>query len=225
MFILQGFVQPLKNDKILRMKKIISTFVMFAALATTAFAQNDAKTILSKVSNNLKTIKGATANFSYSTKDKNNHSLGTINGKISLKGNKYFIQQGDNQIFCNGQQVWNFNGKDEVNVSEVDNSNGTLNPQKILSGDFVNKDFSGKLISSQGPLAIIELTPADNRKNFTKVDVTINKTKNLITKAVIFEKAGNTVSFNLSEINTNASLPDNKFVFNPKEHPGVDVID
>ena len=199
--------------------------VLFAALAVTAFAQNDAKSILNKVNNNLKSIKGATADFSYSTKDRNNHNLGAISGKIALKGNKYFIQQGATQIFCNGQKVWNFNGKDEVNLGDVDNSSSTLNPQKILSGDFVNMDFTSRLIANQGSLAVVELVPTDKRKNFTKVDITVNKSRSLITKAVVYEKGGNTVLFKLSNINTNVSLPDSKFVFDPKTHPGVEVID
>jgi len=207
------------------MKKITSTVVLFVVLTVTAFAQNDARSILNKVNSNLKNIKGATADFNYSTKDKNNHNLGAISGKIALKGNKYFIQQGATQIFCNGQKVWNFNGKDEVNLSDVDNSSSTLNPQKILSGDFVNRDFTSKLISNQGSVAVVELTPADNRKNFTKVDITVNKSRSLITKAVVYEKGGNTVLFNLSNINTGVSLPDSKFVFDPKAHPGVEVID
>ncbi|MDE1193255.1 MAG: outer membrane lipoprotein carrier protein LolA [Arachidicoccus sp.] len=206
------------------MKKFISVVMMFFA-AGTILAQSDAKSILNKVNNNLQSIKGATANFNYSTKDRNNKNLGNITGKIAIKGSKYFIQQGSTQIYSNGRKIWNFNGSDEVNVSDIDNSGSTLSPQKILSGDFINKDFTSKLISNNGSLAVIELTPTDNRKNFSKVNVTVNKTRNLITKAIIFEKGGNTVTFNLSDINTNVTLADSKFAFDPKAHPGVEVID
>ncbi|ANI88302.1 hypothetical protein A9P82_02665 [Arachidicoccus ginsenosidimutans] len=206
------------------MKKI-TIIALFLTFAVTTFAQSDASGILNKVSNNLKNIKGATAAFSYSTKDRNNHNLGTINGNIAIKGNKYYIKQGSNEIFCNGAKTWNFNGKDEVTVNDVDNSGGTLNPEKLLSGDFVSKDFGSKLVSSQGSIAIIELVPTDRRKNFTKVNLYVNKTRNLITKAIVYEKGGNIVSFNLSNINTGANLPESKFTFDPKAHPGVDVID
>jgi outer membrane lipoprotein-sorting protein len=64
----------------------------------------------------------------------------------------------------------------------------------------------------------------DARKNFKKVTVYVNKAKNMITKATVLEKGGNTVSFNMTDINTSASLPDSKFVFNPAQHPGVEVI-
>ncbi|MGF7233203.1 LolA family protein [Arachidicoccus sp.] len=206
------------------MKKFFVTLLSFSFLAVSGFAQSNAKEILNKVSNNLKGIKGATADFTYSTKDRNNHNLGTINGKIALKGNKYFIKQSDNEIYCNGQKVWNYNGSDEVTVSDVDNSTGTLSPQKLLAGNFVDKDFTSKMISSNGSFYVIELIPTDPRKNFKKVDLYVNKSKDFITKATVWEKAGNTVNFNMSNVNTHASLPDSKFVFDTKAHPGVDVI-
>lgn len=205
-------------------KKFITLCLVSATLVGTALAQTSAKSVLDKVSQNLKGMKGATANFTYSTMDKNQHKLGTINGKIALKGNKYYIKQGETEIYCNGQKTWNFNGSDEVTVSPVDNSNGVLNPQKLLAGNFVDKDFKSKMISSDGNYYVIELTPVDARKNFKKVDVYVNKSKNMITKGTVLEKGGNTVTFNMSDINTKAALPDSKFVFDPKSHPGVEVI-
>ena len=205
-------------------KKMMSAAIVSIELIGSSFAQNSASAILQKVSNSLKTSKGATANFSYSTTDKNQHKLGTINGKIALKGNKYYIQQGETELFSDGQKTWNFNGMDEVTVGTVDASAGTLNPQKLFSGNFVQKDFTSKLISSDGSFHVIELTPVDARKNFKKVTVYVNKAKNMITKATVLEKTGNTISFNMTDINTNASLPDSKFVFNPAAHPGVEVI-
>ncbi|HTN38154.1 MAG TPA: outer membrane lipoprotein carrier protein LolA [Arachidicoccus sp.] len=205
-------------------KKVMTAAIVTIALVGSAFAQNSPKAVLQKVSSNLKSMKGATANFTYSTTDRNQHKLGTITGQIALKGNKYFIKQGENEIYSNGQKTWNFNGTDEVTVSAVDNSNGVLNPQKLLSGNFVQTDFKSKMISSDGSYYVIELQPVDARKNFKKVTVYVNKAKNLITKANVLEKGGNTVSFNMTNINTAATLADSKFVFDTKAHPGVEVI-
>lgn len=194
------------------------------ALIGSSFAQSSANAVLQKVSNTLKGSKGATANFTYSTTDKNQHNLGTIKGTIALKGSKYYIKQGETEIFSNGQKTWNFNGSDEVTVSAANSGSGTLDPQKLLSGNFVQTDFKSKMVSSNGGFYVIELTPVDARKNFTKVTVYVDKSKNMITKANVLEKRGNTISFKMTDINTSASLPDSKFVFNPAAHPGVEVI-
>jgi outer membrane lipoprotein-sorting protein len=205
-------------------KKMMTAAFVSIALIGSSFAQSSASAVLQKVSNTLKASKGATANFTYSTTDKNQHKLGTISGTIALKGNKYYIKQGDNEIFSNGQKTWNFNGSDEVTVGTVNSNGGTLDPQKLLSGNFVEKDLKSKMVSSAGSFYVIDLTPVDARKNFKKVTVYVNKAKNMITKATVLEKGGNTVSFNMTDINTSASLPDSKFVFNPAQHPGVEVI-
>ncbi len=61
-----------------------------------AFAQNDpkAKSVLDKVSANLKTFKGVTANFSYLSKSRAGKINNNVKGNIAIKGNKYYLKQG-----------------------------------------------------------------------------------------------------------------------------------
>jgi len=207
------------------MKKMYFLLVMLVASGLIANAQNDAnaKKVLDGVSAKLKTFKGVTANFSYSTKDRKNVKKGSVSGQISIKGQQYYIKQGSTEIFCNGAKTWNYNGENEVTVSDVDNDSRTLTPQKLLS-NFYDKDFTYKLVSSAGNYNEIQMTPLDSRKNFKQVNVFVDKSKNLITKARVVDKSDNIIEFALSNINTNATLPDSKFVFNEKQHPGVEVI-
>jgi outer membrane lipoprotein-sorting protein len=69
------------------------------------------------------------------------------------------------------------------------------------------------------------MTPVDKRKNFKEVTVFVDKTKKLITKAQVIDKGDNHVEFTLKNINTNAALPDSRFAFDTKKHPGVEVIE
>jgi len=207
------------------MKKMYFLLVMLVASGLIANAQNDvnAKKVLDGVSAKLKTFKGVTAGFSYSTKDRKNVKKGSVSGQISIKGQQYYIKQGTTEIFCNGAKTWNYNGENEVTVSDVDNDSRTLTPQKLLS-NFYDKDFTYKLVSSAGNYNEIQMTPLDNRKNFKQVNVFVDKSKTLITKARVVDKSDNIIEFALNNINTNATLPDSKFVFNEKQHPGVEVI-
>jgi outer membrane lipoprotein-sorting protein len=208
------------------MKKVYLLLCLFTGIACFSYAQNDAgaKAVLDKVSAKLQSVKGASANFTYSTKDKNNVTQGSILGNILLKGNKYYIKQGSTEIISDGVKTWNYNGENEVTVGAVDADSKSLSPQKLLSGSFYDKDFSYKLISSAGSFSEIELVPTDKRKNFTKVNVFVDKAKSLITKANILDKNGNTIQFTLSNIKTNAVIPDSKFQFDAAKHPGVEVI-
>ncbi|MEO8116538.1 MAG: outer membrane lipoprotein carrier protein LolA [Bacteroidota bacterium] len=210
------------------MNKIITSLLFVSAMGifNNSFAQNDpnAKTVLDKVSSKIKTIPALSAAFTYTTTDRNKNKKGTVNGTLYVKGSKFYIKQGDNEIFSNGSKTWNYNGDDEVTVQNVDAADdNALTPQKFLS-NFYDKDFTYKLVSSAGDYYEIQLIPVDKRKNFKQVNIFVSKSKNLVTKARILDKSDNTIEFTLSNINTNATLPDSKFVYDASKHPGVEVI-
>lgn len=208
------------------MKKIYLLLLMFTGLSVLANAQNDpnAKKVLDEVSAKIKTFKGITANFSYTTKDRNKAVKGSAKGVINIKGQKYYLKQGSTEIFCDGSKVWNFNGEDEVTVADVDNEDTKmLTPQKLLS-NFYDQDFTYKLVSSEGSSHQIVMYPTDKRKNFKQVTVYVDKTKKMILKATVVDKSDNIIEFSLTNVNTGAALPDSKFMFDSAKHPGVEVV-
>ncbi|MEJ7828206.1 MAG: outer membrane lipoprotein carrier protein LolA [Segetibacter sp.] len=209
------------------MKKLYYLVVALVMIAGSVEAQNDAnaKKVLDAVSSKLKTFKGISANFSYISKSRSGKVNNNVAGKIAIKGQKYYIKQGATEIFSDGAKTWNYNGNNEVTVSTPDADNQTLTPQKLLS-NFYDKDFTYKLVSSTGNFHEIEMRPIDKRKNFQKVNVFVDKTKTMITKARILDKSSNTIEFALNTINTNASIPDNTFVFNKSKYKkNIEVIE
>ncbi len=209
------------------MKKLYYLVVALVMIAGSVEAQNDAnaKKVLDAVSSKLKTFKGISANFSYVSKSRSGKVNNNVAGKIAIKGQKYYIKQGATEIFSDGAKTWNYNGNNEVTVSTPDADNQTLTPQKLLS-NFYDKDFTYRLVSSTGNFHEIEMMPIDKRKNFQKVNVFVDKTKTMITKARILDKSSNTIEFALNTINTNASIPDNTFVFNKSKYKkNIEVIE
>ena len=209
------------------MKKMYPLFFLLLGFTGLVKAQNDpnAKKILDGVSAKLKTIKGVSANFSYTTKDRNNALKGSVKGLINIKEEKYYIKQGSTEIFCNGPKTWNYDGDKEVTVADVDNEDDkTLTPQKLLT-DFYDKDFTYKLISSAGSFYQIDMLPTDKRRNYKLVSIFVDKAKNLITKAKVTDKSDNIIEFILSGINTTAIIPDSRFIFDASKHPGVEIVE
>lgn len=201
-------------------------FLSAICFYNSSFAQNDpnAKKVLDKASVKMKSIPGLSTSFSYTTVDKNKTKKSTVSGLLYVKGNKFYIKEGGSEIFSNGTKTWNFNGTDEVTVENVDpNDDGAFTPQKFFT-NFYDKDFTYKLISSSGDFYEIQLVPIDKRKNFKQINIFINKSKNLVTKARIIDKADNMIELMLSNININASIPDSTFVFDTSKHPGVEVV-
>ncbi|HEX8334305.1 MAG TPA: outer membrane lipoprotein carrier protein LolA [Segetibacter sp.] len=209
------------------MKKIYYLLTAFLVITSSVLAQNDpsAKKVLDGVSAKLKTFKGITANFSYVSKSRAGKINNNANGKIFIKGNKYYLQQGKTEIFSNGAKTWNYNGDEEVTVTPVDAGSNALTPQRLLT-NFYDKDFTYKLVSSAGGFHQIDMTPTDKRKNFQKVTVYVDKAKSMVTRATILDKSSNTISFNLKNINTSAAIPDATFVFNKNKYKkSIEVIE
>lgn len=209
------------------MKKIYLFIAVLAMIAGSAHAQNDpnAKKILDAVSSKLKTYKGITAAFNLVSKGRSGKVNSNVAGRISIKGDKYYIKQGATEIFSDGNKTWNYNGNDEVTVNTVDADNQTLTPQKLLT-NFYDKDFTYKLVSSAGKYNEIQMVPNDKRKNFQRVNVFVDKAKMMITKARVLDKSNNTIEFSLSNINTSANIPDNTFVFNKNKYKkNIEVIE
>lgn len=209
------------------MKKIYLPFLTLVLFVNIVFAQNDpnAKKVLDAVSAKVKSFKGISANFSIksvSSKGKNNAVKA---GTIAIKGQKYLLKQGKNEIICDGTNIYNFDGNKTITKSLLEESNQTLSPQNLLS-NFYDKDFNYKLISSAGNFNEIEMTPIDKRKSFQKVNIFIDKSKNMITKAKVLDKSNNTLEFVLSNLNTTASLPDASFQFNRAKYPkDAEILD
>lgn len=208
------------------LKKRILVVTMIL-LGCNLFAQKDpaAKKVLDAVSAKVKTFKGVKADFiikSFTSKGKPN---GVKTGNICIKGQKYLLKQGKTEIICDSKTIWNYDGAKTITVSPADENNQTLSPQNLLS-NFYDKDFNYKLVNSAGNFYEIELTPLDKRKSFKKVNVFIDKTKNMITKALILDQSNNKVEFSLNNMNTTTPVLDNQFTFDKSKYPkDVEILD
>lgn len=209
------------------MKKLSFLLALITMTAISLTAQNngdDPQQILDHASSKLRSAKGIAANFSLLQKDKYGHSQGNAKGIVKIKGNKYYVKEGDNEVFCNGVQTWNFDGTNEVTVTRAENMDADdLSPEQILSG-FNKNDYSFRLVSSAGTNYQVQLMPIDKRKNFKQIIIFVSKSTNLITKAVITDKSDNITEIAFTGTDLNATIPDNQFSFDAAKHPGVEVI-
>ena len=70
------------------------------------------------------------------------------------------------------------------------------------------------------------MKPIDTRKNFAKVNLFIDKAKSSIARARILDKSNNVTELKILNMNFNADLADNLFVFNKAKYPkDVEILD
>lgn len=189
----------------------------------------DAKKILDAVSTKFKTYKTVNANFIYKVENAAGKALSTKKGTILMKGTKYQVNFGGQQIFCNGTTVWNYDkSANEVTISNLDASSGMITPQKLFT-DFYDKDFyyilNGEKKIGAKTIQEIEMTPVDKSKPFHKVYVLVDKAAKTIYSTRVLENGGNRYSYTVSAMKTNAPIADSQFLFDKSKYPGVEEID
>jgi chaperone LolA len=213
------------------MKKIYSILLLLTGLVAVAQTSNDpdAKKILDAVSSKFKTYKTVEANFTYKAENSAGKAVSSKKGTVYMKGTKYKVNFAGQEIFSDGTNVWTFDkSSNEVTITKLDDASKTVTPQKLFT-DFYDKDFlyklNGEKKDGKKVLQEIEMTPNDKTKTFHKVYLLIDKEAKTIYSTRVLEKGGNRYSYTVSKLKGNGNIPDSKFVFNEKEHPGVEVVD
>jgi outer membrane lipoprotein-sorting protein len=189
----------------------------------------DAKKVLDAVSSKFKTFKTVKAGFTYKVENAAGKALSTKSGSILMKGTKYRVSFGGQEIFSDGKTVWNYDkAANEVTISNLDASSGTITPQKLFT-NFYDNDFLYKMNGEKkvGAKTIqeIEMTPTDKSKPFHKVYVLVDKSAKTLYSTKVLEKGGNRYSYTVANLNTTTSMADNQFVFDKSKYPGVEVVD
>lgn len=218
------------NRLILVFLLFISSFQVFAQ-APKGMGKNDpeAKKVLDAVSTKFKTFKAIKASFALKIENAAGKVQGVKSGNVMMKGMKYRVSITGQEIFCDGTTVWTYDvAAKEVQVSAVDNSSGSITPQKLFT-NFYDKDFLfvlGQDVKRAGKtFKVVELTPIDKTKPFFKVVLEVDKATSVIMATRVFEKNGNRYLYAINTISTTANITDDTFSFNPKKYPGVEVID
>jgi outer membrane lipoprotein carrier protein len=218
------------------MKKAL--IILFAAIGLINLSfikdegQNDPKAqeILDAMSKKYKEMTSFKAKFSYTLENETNPKLKeTQEGEILVKGSKFKLKLGGQEIFNNGTTVWTYmKESNEVNVSSYQPEEDELNPTKIYT--MYKKGYKYILISENTEggkvFATVDLEPLDRKKSqVSKVRIVINKKDKLVKSWKIFEKNGNRYNYNVKNFEPNVKAEDAEFNFDKTKYPGVTEID
>lgn len=204
------------------------TFVLFLLLGYTiaGFTQVDKKAtaILDEVSAKTKSFKTIKIDFTYAMDNDKQKIHEKFKGSLLSKGNKYKLQAAGQEVISDGKTVWTYlKDANEVQINNVGEDDDSFTPTKLLT-DY-NKDYKSKFIEEKGNEQIIELYPLKKGKTFTKVRLTIDKTKKQINRFVIHDKSNSTFSYIVDKFVSDQAISDAVFTFNKAEHPGVEIND
>ena len=213
------------------MRKIYLAITLLMSGSFLIAQKNDpaAKQVLDAVSNKFKTFNSVQAGFTYKVEDAKGKAMSTKKGNVSMKGNKYKVSFGGQEIFSDGNTVWNYDkNSNEVTINNVDPSGSALTPQKLFT-NFYDNDFlyllNGEKKIAGKTMQEIEMTPTDKSKPFHKVYLQVDKAAKTIYSTKVLENGGNRYTYTVSNMKTNAALTDKQFTFDKSKYPGVEVVD
>jgi len=198
----------------------------------TAKGQNDpkAKAVLDAVTKKLNNSKSIKANIVVRLTDVKGKVTDTKKGTVSLKGQKYHVELGGQEIICDTKTVWNYNKEaKETQISNYNPDEQSLSPAKLFTINFYDKEYKYKYTGTKKinnkECDVVELVPVSTAKQFTKVELIIDKSTATIEGGNIWQKNGSKVQCDINNFNPNVNIPDTYFTYDAKAHPGVELVD
>nr|WP_281380755.1 outer membrane lipoprotein carrier protein LolA [Rhabdobacter roseus] len=189
-------------------------------------AQNDKKAaeILDAMSNKYKNMKSFRAQFTYSPEGGK-----SMKGDATVKGTKFRLKMAGQEIFNDGSTMATYiKETNEVNLQDFDPSEtGDLNPTQIYTA--YKKGFKYRFVQEVKEGAqtyeVVELQPTGKNSQVAKVEIRVNKNDKSIKSWKITQKSGQQVTYRVDNFEPEVNVADSHFAFNPKQYPGVEVVD
>ena len=213
----------------MKSKFLFCLLLLLNCWANYGFAQDPKATaILNEVTKVYTAATTIEANFTLQIENKAQGIKETKRGKISQKGKKFSVDLGKQKLLCDGKKTYTHlvDLKElQINDYEADNQDD-ISPSNFFS--FYKKGFSytygGEKKVNGKKLQLINLVPTNKKKNYSKVELFVNK-RNQVETAMIFDKNGSKYTIAVSNVVTNKPIDDKLFVFDKKKYPGVEITD
>lgn len=218
----------MKNPLSGRFPAILLTSFLFAH--SYLFAQSDARSqeILKSVSAKYKSYKSVQASFKLTRVDQKTQRPEVMSGTITVSSAKFNFVLGDQTVMSDGKTTWTYlKESNEVQISENVPSENAITPTSIFT--MYEKGFKTRFIAEKAvggkSVQQIELVPEDNKRNYSKIMLQIDKAGKFVNEAKIYEKGGNIITYSIVKFSPNASVSNDLFSFNKAKYPGVEIVD
>lgn len=211
---------------------ILVLLVFSSALTLRGQVQKDpyAEKVLNAVAAKYKSMKSFKASFTFKM---HNAQVGldqTMKGTATVKGEKYRIKTGGQEIINNGKTVWTLTEEDgikEALIADYEPDEDEITISNIYS--IYKKGYKYLHLGDEtvGGVAYtqIELIPEDKDQSVFKIKMRVGKTDNLVYEFVMFEKSGNRYTYKVDNFKENVDVSDAYFSYDCSKHPDVDCVD
>jgi len=207
---------------------IIGLFAVFTALSVSAQYDPKALEILDAMSKKYKSIPAFEANITCNLSNDVDKVNDEFKGKITVKGDKFRMVLPEQEVINNGATIWTYLPEaKEVNIDNYDPTSEDINPSKIH--EVYKKGYKYLYLQDKTDGGVlceeIDLVPEKKDAQYFKIKMFINKKEKTVQSFTLFDKGGNRYKYTVSKFTANSKVEDSFFTFDPKNYPGVEVID
>lgn len=206
------------------MKYLLITVLFFANIV---YSQSDQKSekILDEMSAEIKSLNSFYIEFTMNVDNPATGENSRQDGLGYVKGNKYFASLGQNTLVSNGIKNWTIVKEEKVTYqSDVDlESDEAMNPKKLMT--IWEDGFKSKYVKGSTKIHEIALYPVNpSEVNYHTITLFVKTSNNELHQAIMKTKDGSTMKYTITKFEKNKEVPDSKFVYNPQNHPGFQLI-
>jgi len=206
-----------------------------SAIQTNPATDPEAEALLQKVSDKYKAYKNIAAHFmlliqrpKLNPDEPDSKYVDTMTGNVLLEGQKFKISAKDQQIICDGKNIWTYSPADkEVQVNYFEEGDDIFSPSKIFSlyKQGYLYQIKEKITVKGKKMTVIEMAPPNKKVTYFKIDITIDDATMELAESKVYEKNGIHYLYKLLKQTPNALSNDETFTFQTKKYPGVKVVD
>ena len=207
---------------------ILGLFALFVVVSVSAQYDPKALEILDAMSKKYKSIPAFEANITCNLTNDVDKVNEEFKGKITVKGDKFRMALPEQEVINNGSTIWTYLPEaKEVNIDNYDPNSEDINPSKIH--EVYKKGYKYLYLQDKTEGGVlceeVDLVPEKKDAQYFKIKMFINKKEKTVQSFILFDKGGNRYKYTISKFVPNAKIDDAHFTFDPKNYPGVEVID
>lgn len=209
------------------MKKLLITGLSALFLAGPAWADTGSEAILAKLREKVRSYTSYRLDFTAAVEGE-----GTAKGNLVVSGRRFAAKVMGQELYYDGTTLWSYTPKQqEVTIERLDPNNPSVlsNPSKLMNID--PKDYNHRslpdITTTKGKtLQVVELAPKEKTPDYTSLTLYIDPATSLPQRiSIATPSAGQPVELLLEGLQTGIPVSEGTFRFDPKAHPGTEVID
>ncbi len=185
-----------------------------------------AEELLEQASQYIQNNQPLKIDFSYAMENVQFAESESIQGVFYAHGDKYHMQLGTNRMVSNGSVAWFFmEDVNEVHISLVQDSDTDLTPTSLLNN--FRQDFRSTWLREEyhedAVVQIVDMVP-NTPQVFHRFRLAIDS-HHKIAYSIAYDRHGGSYRYNVISIDTNPTIAQGLFAFDPSKYPGIEVVD